>query len=130
VEIAYTPWWCDRQLSSAGALPVPATQACIGPLIAKFSAASAGLSSSRTGRNRQHNCFPSALCYRSDVSCICCAGWFAVYSLAPPANVAEYVHRAGRTGRIGNQSTSSTVTTFASPELGEEAPRRARWVTR
>jgi hypothetical protein len=37
-----------------------ATWACIGALIAKFSPASAEEDLS-TGRNRQHNCFPSAL---------------------------------------------------------------------
>jgi hypothetical protein len=47
-----------------------------------------------------------------------------VYSLAPPANIAEYVHRAGRTGRIGNAAASSTVTTFASPALGEDVAMR------
>jgi hypothetical protein len=40
-------------------------QACVRPLIAKFSPAGAGLSSASTGQNRQHKCFTSALLTRA-----------------------------------------------------------------
>jgi hypothetical protein len=53
--------FCGSGLGSASAGFGWAIQACIGPLIALFSLASASLSSASTGQNRQHNCFPSCI---------------------------------------------------------------------
>lgn len=41
----------------------------------------------------------------------------AVYSVAPPANIEEYVHRAGRAGRIGNSVRGGLITTLTDPAL-------------
>lgn len=47
-----------------------------------------------------------------------------VYSLAPPADAAEYLHRAGRTGRIGS-TLGGIVTTLLSEEEVPELLRMA-----